>query len=455
MKKHKLSIFIFRRDLRLEDNTSLIKSLIESEKIIPIFIFNKKQISSENEYRSLNAMQFLKEALEDLNEKLILKKSKLYLFYDKIDNIIEKLNEEFIIDAIYFNKEYTPFGRLRDKQIKDFCIKKNIECITEDDLVLNKPQNCLNLSGKAYTIFTPFFKKNSLLEIKYPLKNNYENYFNENIDFSLKEFPKEFFEIKNKNLILKAKREFALNCINENLKNYSETRDIPILNSTSHLSAYLKFGLVSVREIYYQIKEKLGEEHPLIRQLYWRDFFYNIAYFYPKVFGISFYEKYEKIIWEKNNEKFEAWKNGKTGFPIVDAGMRELNETGFMHNRLRMITASFLVKDLHIDWREGEKYFATKLIDYDPSLNNGNWQWAASTGCDAQPYFRIFNPWRQQERFDPKCEYILKWVPELKNLNPKQIHNLYKLIPPKYQYIKPIIEHDIESKLSKEIYQKC
>ncbi len=204
-------------------------------------------------------------------------------------------------------------------------------------------------------------------------------------------------------------------------KDYLAKRDIPSLDATSHLSAHLKFGTVSAREVFYALKALRGDAHPMIEQLYWRDFFTHVAYYFPHVFSGCFYEEYDAICWSRDKDIFLSWCEGSTGVPLVDAGMRELNTTGFMHNRVRMVVASYLVKDLHIDWRWGERYFATRLVDYDPALNNGNWQWAASTGCDHQPYFRIFNPWRQQGRFDPQCAYIKKWVPELKARTPKEI----------------------------------
>ena len=234
--------------------------------------------------------------------------------------------------------------------------------------------------------------------------------------------------------------------------NYEVERDYPSKERTTHLSPYLKFGTCSIREAYHRIKTVLGNEHPLIRQLYWRDFFVQIGYYFPRVFNSAFREKFNEIKWQNNMNIFELWCNGKTGFPIVDAGMRELNSTGYMHNRVRMIVSSFLVKDLHLDWRKGEEYFANKLIDLDIAVNNGNWQWTASTGCDAQPYFRIFNPWIQQRKYDPDCKYIKKWVPELKEVKREIIHNWFKQKETKsINYPKPIVDHNKESQLSKQI----
>ena len=223
------------------------------------------------------------------------------------------------------------------------------------------------------------------------------------------------------------------------MKNYEQERDFPAIKGTSGLSAHHKFGTLSVREVFQRVKENLGLSHSLIRELFWRDFFTHIGFYFPRVFSGCFYQEYDAIQWENNQKKFKAWCQAETGFPLVDAGMRELLSTGFMHNRVRMVVASFLTKDLHIDWRWGEKYFAQHLVDYDPAVNNGNWQWAASTGCDAQPYFRIFNPWRQQERFDSDCKYIKKWLPELKNIPAKKIHRRTEVSESLCGYPAPIV----------------
>ncbi len=224
------------------------------------------------------------------------------------------------------------------------------------------------------------------------------------------------------------------------------------MDATSRLSAHLKFGTCSVREVYYAIVQQLSPEHPLLRQLYWRDFFTHIAFHYPHVFGKAFHPQYDNLVWDNNRGHFQRWAEGTTGFPIVDAGMRELNATGFMHNRVRMIVASFLTKDLHISWRWGERYFAQHLVDYDPAVNNGNWQWAASTGCDAQPYFRIFNPWLQQQKFDPDCQYIYRWIPELNGIPATIIHKWYsKHVDAPYPA--PMLDHARESQIAKERYK--
>nr|WP_281411951.1 deoxyribodipyrimidine photo-lyase [Motiliproteus sediminis] len=240
----------------------------------------------------------------------------------------------------------------------------------------------------------------------------------------------------------------------DTLSGYAERRDLPAERGTSRLSAHLKFGTCSVREVYYRVLHCWGEDHPLLRQLHWRDFFTQIAWHYPQVFGQPFDRRLTAMRWPNEKAKFEAWCQGRTGFPIVDAGMRELNHSGYMHNRLRMIVASFLVKDLHVDWRWGERYFAQRLIDYDPCVNNGSWQWAASTGCDAQPWFRIFNPWRQQQRFDPEGEYIRSWVPELAGLGAKALLQLECGGAPA-GYPEPIVDHKSAALWSKESYRQA
>jgi deoxyribodipyrimidine photo-lyase len=218
------------------------------------------------------------------------------------------------------------------------------------------------------------------------------------------------------------------------------------------LSAHNRFGTISIRELYHTISDKLGMHHTLMNEIHWREFFSHVLYHFPQVSKSAFRQNYSTIPWKYNKTHIDAWKIGRTGFPIVDAGMRELNNTGFMHNRMRMIVASFLTKDLHVDWKIGERYFAEKLIDYDLAVNNGNWQWVASTGCDAQPWFRIFNPWRQQKKFDSECKYIKKWIPELEKLSADQIHRL-ETESFDLDYPRPIVDHSEESRIAKQMFQ--
>lgn len=459
------SIFIFRRDLRLHDNTSLIHALNNSKKVLPIFIFDPRQLSQKNKYFSKNAYEFMLQSLKDLNSQLKKHNSKLFVLKGEQEKIISSLLKTKQFSAVYSNLDYTPFSIFRDEQIQKECEKHDAPYIQFEDALLNSPHKTLKKDKTPYTIFTPFFNNAIKLKIQKPQENTNKNYVSSLSKIKFQGIPKIPSQPKTKsqnapNSAVKNSTFFAgtvhakkiLSKL-EQFKNYQEERDFPALNSTTHLSPHLKFGTISSRETYYTIKSSLGSSHPLIRQLYWRDFFTQIAYYFPHVFKSSFRKKYSKLKWSNSKTNLDKWKNAKTGFPIVDAAMRELNTTGFMQNRCRMIVSSFLTKDLHINWQDGEKYFAQKLIDYDPCVNNGNWQWAASTGCDAQPYFRIFNPWSQQKRFDADCKYIKKWIPELSNLTAKQIHNLETNFPKNLNYPKPILNHKEEAKKAIAMYK--
>lgn len=450
------SIFIFHRDLRLHDNTALREALKTSEVVIPCFIFDEAQISEKNKFRSLNALQFMIESLIDLRTQLQEKNGELYLFYGKTSEIVENIIEKENIDAIFSNKDYTPFAQKRDADLNKICKKNGLPFFSMPDALLHEPEEILKKDSKPYIIFTPFFKAASQLSVKEPSKNTYTNYFTGKINNSNASLLKKLMPKINSSLFVHGGRLEAEKIMSHIKKysHYDREKDFPALCATTKLSAHNKFGTYSIREIFYALKKILGPHHSLLRQLYWRDFFTHIAYHFPHVFGHAFHEKFDSLEWENNNKKFEAWCTGTTGFPIVDAGMRELNTTGFMHNRVRMVVASFLVKDLHIDWRWGERYFASQLIDYDPAVNNGNWQWSASTGCDAQPYFRIFNPWLQQKKFDPECDYIKTWVPELKNIHAKKIHTWDKVCTTeKATYPRPIVDHAQASKEALNLFK--
>jgi deoxyribodipyrimidine photo-lyase len=451
-----LSLFIFRRDLRLEDNTGLIYALKHSKHVIPAFIFTPEQID-HNPYRSDHCLKFMIESLQELDLALQKHGTRLYVFKGKVDQVVETCLKELPINGVIVNRDYTPYSIKRDEGIETLCKKKKISFHSFHDSLLISPEESLKSDGKPYLVFTPYFRNATETKVPRPVHNSSNNYFNRPISFAeTSDFLSKMSSFLQANPRFKGGRSEALKILNHlgSLNEYGILRDYPAEDYSSHLSAYLKFNVCSIREVYIKICEKLSPHHDLIRSLYWRDFFTTIAFFFPHVFGGSFHKKYDAIKWPNDKAAFKLWCEGKTGFPIVDAGMRELNTTGFMHNRVRMIVGSFLVKDLHIDWRWGEKYFAQKLIDYDPCVNNGNWQWVASTGTDAQPYFRIFNPWRQQEKFDPDCLYIKKWIPELEPLAPKTIHSWTN---PTYHkqwknYPSPMIDHTIESKLAIKYY---
>ena len=459
-----MNIFIHRRDLRYDDNTTLIKMNKKfKDNIYPIFIFNPKQIyEKKNKYFSNNLVQFLCESITDLFRKYEKKNNRLTLFEGNILDILKDLHKKNKINSVGFNMDYSPFSKKRDEEIKKWCLKNKIEFICEEDMLLSPilSGNSLNPnSDKPYNVFTPFMKNLKLHNKEISTPNNIKININTNIidsqyKISLEDIQK--YYIVNNNIHVNGKREYGINIL-KNIKDqklYNEKRNF-LSYSTTNLSAYINLGLVSIREVYHTFKNKLGPDNSLITELYWRDFYYNILYYYPHIVGNSFNKSYSNIKWNNNKKFFDAWKNGKTGFPVVDACMNQLNTTGYMHNRGRMIVASFLTKDLLIDWKLGEKYFANNLVDYNISANNGGWQWAAGTGTDAQPYFRIFNPWTQSKKFDPNCEYIKKWLPELGEVKNEDIHKWnekyteYKEI----NYPKPIVDHSIQRKKALDMYK--
>ncbi len=426
------SIFVFRRDLRLVDNSGLNFALSQGE-VLPVFIFDPRQ--RNHKYFSWKAFNFLIDSLGSLDEELRKQGSRLNIYFGSPEKVVESLSKKY--QAVFVNRDYTPFSIERDKKIKAACKDAGLKFYSFNDSMLNSPESVFKEDKTSYQVFTSYYKKALQLTVSKPTTVNGEFL----IDEKSESVSKLNFELIEKSK-MKGGRGEGLRVLQslKEFKDYNERRDYPSIN-TSLLSAYLKFGVVSIREVYHELRVLFGENHGLVRQLYFRDFFTYVAFHNPHVFTGAFDKKYDFIKWDDDPEMILAWKSGKTGFPIVDAGMRELNDTGLMHNRVRMITASFLTKDLGVSWRIGEEYFATKLVDYDPCINNSNWQWAAGTGCDAAPYFRIFNPWRQQEKFDKNCEYIKKWVPELKGLAPKQIHNLHKEKPLGVDYPSPIVDH--------------
>ena len=449
---YKKSLFIFRRDLRLEDNTALNKALESSEKVFLCFLLNPKQILTGNEFRSLNAMQFMGEALLDLNEQC---DNRLHIMYGEIEQIAKTCQEEKI-EAVFFNKDYTPFSLKRDREIEHYCTQNNLACHSFDDFMLNPPDSVLTGQNRPFSIYTAYYNACKVLAVK-----KTENCFilekiahkNSSLCVTKNRFA-EIFTYQNKQLYVHGSRSELHKLIKKvkDLTEYKVDRDYPGSEKTTHLSAYLKFGLVSPRQLYWHLYA-INPENPIIRQLYWRDFYTQVSYHKPQVYQGPFHEKYQSLPWSNSQKDFAKWCNGQTGYPIVDAGMRQLNATGYMHNRVRMIVASFLVKDLHINWQWGEKYFATQLIDYDPAVNNGNWQWSSSTGCDSAPYFRIFNPLLQQQKFDRECTYIKKWVPELEKYSADTIHK-YELLT--YDtYPKPMVDHKIQTEITKKLFKEC
>jgi deoxyribodipyrimidine photo-lyase len=450
---YKTAIVLFHRDLRLNDNNALNTALRRANRVYPCYILDKTLLSQLD--GKLPRVQYLLRALQELDDSLRKQGSQLHVIYAKPDVGLLQLQKIFDADAIFFHRDVGKYANHRDELLQTHCEKMNISCNILNDVTLHPPEKTVKADGTPYTVFTPFFRRAFQLSVPKPETLTTDNLARITTNhFSLSNALLEAGLSVDDLLSPTADAHTALKNASE-LTNYSLTRDIPSLAGTSRLSAALRFGIVSTREVWWAIANSLGNEHPLLRQLYWRDFFFSIALYFPRVFNGCFHQKYNAIIWQNKQNWIDAWKTGHTGFPIVDAGMRELRTTGYMHNRVRMIVASFLVKDLHCDWRIGERHFAELLIDYDPCINNGNWQWAASTGCDAQPYFRIFNPWTQQQKFDPECIYIKRWLPELNNIPTKTLHNLFKLEQALPGYVLPVIDHSIQSTISKTLFSEA
>lgn len=447
---YQTSLFLFRRDLRLHDNLALNTALAASQQVVPCFILDKQLLQQLG--GTLPRVQYLLTALQELDTSLRAHGSQLHVIHDSDTAGVARLQKISGAQAIYFHRDFSPYARRRDAAVAAQCKQSGIDCHALDGITLHAPEQTVKADGTPYTVFTPFFRRALQIPVNKPHKlanGTLAKHDTENLSLAA--------------AILSAKinihhdvspaAQARLSLKNlASLQDYQTLRDIPASNSTTHLSVALRFGIVSPREAWWAIAQALGSEHPLLRQLYWRDFFFSIGEFFPRVFKGCFHQQYNRICWPDNTDRVEAWKNGRTGFPIVDAGMRELRATGYMHNRVRMIVASFLVKDLHVDWRIGERHFAEQLLDYEPCINNGNWQWAASTGCDAQPYFRIFNPWTQQQKFDPDCIYIKRWVPELASIPARTLHNLFKLDAALPGYVQPIVEHSEQSRIAKSIF---
>ena len=457
-------MFVFRRDLRLADNRALFWAAEMAEEVLPCFVFDPAQADpEENAYFSAHSFQFMLESLEDLAEQLRDAGGKLYLFRGEPTEVVGELIGETEKDLVAVNRDYTPFSRERDGRLRELAAEAGAHFHSEDDALLLPPGAVKTNQGTPYRVFTPFWKAARERAVPEPAPGvPGASWVTEEIEGTIDlDDAWSVLPEPNEDLRVHGGRERALAILDRlgEHRDYQETRDVPAdEEGTTRLSAHLKFGTVSAREVLHAIRRELGEDHGLARELWWRDFFTQLAWFHPWVLqGQPFRSEYAAIEWEEDDSLFDAWREGRTGFPLVDAGMRQLAATGFMHNRVRMLTASFLVKDLHIDWRRGERHFARHLVDYDPAVNNGNWQWAASTGADAQPFFRVFNPWRQQEKFDPECEYVKRWVPELRELEPEAIHGLENDRPAgsDLDYPEPVVDHRERAREAEEMFREA
>jgi deoxyribodipyrimidine photo-lyase len=400
-----IALFWHRRDLRIHDNAGLYKALLSGQIIQPVFIFDSTILAQlpRNDQRVV----FIHQELEKLKNKYQEHGADLIVRYGDPKELIPALVREFNATTVYTNRDYEPYARERDEFLFKALNEQQAELIGSKDHVIFEKNEVLKNDGTPYTVFTPYSRKWREKLGEYGLSTYpTENY----LDKLNPIHPEKLIDLREMGFSVKQTYDFPSREIPKKIiSTYNETRDLPAIKGTSKLSLHLRFGTISIRELA-QTAQK--ENQTYLNELIWRDFYQMIIYHFPHSAKDAFRKQYDRIEWEKNEEHYTAWCEGKTGYPLVDAGMRELNATGFMHNRVRMVVASFLTKHLLLDWRLGEAYFAEKLLDFELASNVGGWQWAAGCGCDAAPYFRVFNPTSQQEKFDKEFTYIKKWVPE-------------------------------------------
>ncbi len=419
-----VNIVWLRRDLRIEDNIALLMASKQQFPILLLFIFDDDILNKLNQDDS--RVTFIYEQIHKINAWLRTKNSSIMVVRGCVQDIWKSLIKNYQIKNVFVNEDYEPYGIQRDEVIHSICAQNNIRFTKCKDHVIFSPTEILKNDGKPYTVYSPY-KKQWLKKISgasYSKKTDF-NFYQKKFDFpELKDvgFTEGSFKV----------RDFNPDAIDD----YKKNRDFPYKDSGSYLGPHLRFGTKSIREI---MTKGIDKSQTFVEELIWREFFMQILFHYPHIENACFRSKYDLMEWRNNETEFNKWCNGETGYLFVDAGMRELNQTGYMHNRVRMIAASFLTKHLLIDWRWGEAYFARKLLDYELSSNNGNWQWAAGTGCDAAPYFRVFNPTLQQQRFDPEFKYIKKWIPEFDTDH----------------YPQPIVEHKMARERAIRVHKKC
>jgi len=406
-------VFWFRRDLRLDDNTGLNAAIALGEKVLPIFIFDKNIL--EELPKDDARVTFISALLDDVNAGFKDHSRSLAVFHGEPETIFKQLIKNHDITAVYTNHDYEPYARKRDGEINNMLAENDIAFKTFKDQVIFEKDEVMKGDGTPYVVYTPYSNQWKELFKKVDLIKKQPNLNAE--DFATHSYPYlGLNDIGFKESDIKPEPYDVSEML---IDSYEGTRNFPATDGTSHLSAYLRFGAVSIRKIAAKAAESKNET--FLKELIWREFFMQILWHYPHTVTKAFRPKYDNIKWRYNEKEFKAWCEGKTGYPMVDAGMRQLNATGAMHNRVRMVVASFFCKHLLLDWRKGEAYFAEKLLDYEQSSNIGNWQWAAGSGVDAAPYFRVFNPTEQVKKFDKDLKYIRKWVPEFEDLNYKPI----------------------------------
>jgi deoxyribodipyrimidine photo-lyase len=461
----------FRRDLRLKDNRALEAALKSDGLVIPVFIFDRAILESDR--ISLARLKFMLGALHSLDDTLKDHGRRLLVRHGEPLTVLQNLVDETQAAALYFNADYTPFAAKRDEKVREGL---GVDVFSFDDRLLMPANSVLTNDERPYSIYSPFKRKWREKKSERPPIADYQisadrlldldNLQNDGVP-SLKELG--FANTIDIPIASEAKAQSMLDkWISNEIYNYADGRDMlgnpqtPPHTQTSFLSPYIRFGLISTRTIYWhcgdaykntQSKDKRKSVDKFIDEIIWHEFYTHILWHFPHVVTENFNDKYNRIQWEDAPEALDAWKTGVTGYPIVDAAMRQLNQTGWMHNRARMIVASFLTKDLLINWREGERYFMQRLIDGDLAANNGGWQWAASTGADAQPYFRVFNPVSQSKKFDPDGAFIRCWLPELCHVEDKYIHEPHLAPNPPESYPSPIVDHNAARKATLEAYE--
>ena len=427
-----LSLVWLRRDLRLHDNAALYHALKSGHPVLPVFIFDRVILDALDDRRD-RRVEFLVQEIDRLRDELAKLGSAIIVRYGKPIDVWRELTETYQISDVFANHDYEVYAKDRDKAIGELLAERGIGFHTSKDQTIFERDEILTGSRAPYTVFTPYSR----------------NWHSKLTPFFLKSYPTETYAghvHKTDPLPVPTLAEMDFIPVGEPfpkrtvsdklLDTYNKTRDFPAQPGTSELSMHLRFGTISVRDLARQAKD--ADDKTFLNELCWRDFYFQVLDHFPHVEKNSFRREYDQIEWRNNEDEFDKWCRGETGYPIVDAGMRQLNTIGWMHNRLRMITASFLCKHLLIDWRWGEAYFGKKLRDYDLSANNGGWQWAAGSGTDAAPYFRVFNPTLQAQKFDPKGEYIRHWVPELNSLN----------------YPPPMVEHTMARQRALDMYKR-
>ena len=410
MAKDSVTIFWHRRDLRTHDNHGLYAALTKNKNVLPVFIFDKN-ILDKLEDRDDRRVTFIHNHIQRVKKEYENAGGTLRLFHDTPEEAFRKLLNEFDVENVYTNGDYEPYATERDEKIQSLLKERGAELHTFKDQVVFEKSEITKNDGGPYTVYTPYSKKwkelfeRSMID-EYESQNYFQNLYRPDAEARIISLESMGFEENNTYL---ADYEVG----REQLEKYGDRRDLPAVKGTTRVSHHLRFGTISIREM---TRKGLQHSEKWLNELIWREFYMMFLHHNPRVVKEAFSKEYDQIEWRNNEGEFQKWCDGKTGYPIVDAGMRELNETGFMHNRVRMITASFLTKHLLVHWSWGEAYFARKLLDFELSSNNGGWQWAAGSGCDAAPYFRVFNPELQMKKFDPDLKYVRKWVPEYESL---------------------------------------